>query len=288
MKSLTTLSLLCILIATPIFAKPHDEVLNATVIDLNFTWHEQSPLLSFNPPYKQALTNTHKQTDGMIPGMSFASDMTFFSGQHGAPTIDALGHIGHQGKLFDGTDAVANEGPGGLLAHGIESYPVEKYINRGVLIDIAKAKNVAALPAGYEITVADLKLALKTQGSKLKAGDSVLIRTGFGQYFDSQQSVYMGLRPGVGEEAALWLAKKKIFLAAMDTLTFDVYPEQGTTFPAHRILIAQNGIYIVENINLENIAKASNDKQKYHFPVVMNPVKIKGATGAPLNAFALF
>lgn len=259
---------------------------SAQVVDLNFVWDARSPLLAFNPPFAAALVNTHKQTKGWIPQIAFAADMMFFSGQHGAPTIDALGHISHDGKMFGGLNAEDNEGPGGLAALGIEIYPKEKYVNRGVLLDVARYKGVDALAPGYEITAADLEGTAKAQGVDVRAGDSVLIRTGFGKLFGDKEK-YMGLRPGPGESACSWLAAKKIFLTGADQLTYEVYPEKGTIFPCHRIVIADSGIYIVENMNLEELAPVLAARKNYEFALVINPPKLRGMTGAPINAFAI-
>ena len=259
---------------------------SAKVVELNFVWDQKSPVLPFNPPFAAALVNTHKQTNGWIPQLSFAADMMYFSGQHGAPTMDALGHIGHDGKLFGGLAADQNESPAGLLALGIEHYPKEKFINRGVLLDVARFKGMDTLAPGYEITAADLEATAKAQGVEVKAGDSVLIRTGYGKFF-GDKAKYMGLRPGPGEGAAKWLAEKKVFLTGDDQLTYEVYPEKGTIFPAHRILIADNGIYIVENLNLEELGEQLAARKSYAFALVMNPLRLRGMTGSPLNAFAL-
>jgi kynurenine formamidase len=259
---------------------------SAQVVDLNFVWDSRSPLLAFNPPFAASLVNTHKQTNGWIPQIAFAADMMFFSGQHGAPTIDALGHISHDGKLFGGLPADQNEGPNGLAALGIEVYPKEKYVNRGVLLDVARYKGMDALAPGYEITAADLEATAKAQGVEVRAGDSVLIRTGFGKLF-GDKAKYMGLRPGPGESACTWLAAKKVFLSGDDQLTYEVYPEKGTIFPCHRILIADSGIYIVENVNLEELAPLLAARKNYEFALVINPPKLRGMTGAAINAFAI-
>jgi kynurenine formamidase len=258
----------------------------AKIVELNFVWDQKSPVLAFNPPFAAALVNTHRQTTGWIPELGFAADMMYFSGQHGAPTIDALGHISHNGKMFGGLPAEQNESPAGLLALGIENYPKDKFINRGVLLDVARFKKVDTLAPGYEITAADLQATAKAQGVQVQAGDSVLIRTGFGKFF-GDKAKYMGLRPGPGESAAQWLADQKVFLTGDDQLTYEVYPEKGTIFPAHRILIADNGIYIVENLNLEELADALASRGSYAFALVINPVRLRGMTGAPLNAFAI-
>jgi kynurenine formamidase len=122
---------------------------------------------------------------------------------------------------------------------------------------------------------------------EIRAGDSVLIRTGYGKFFESDKARYMGLRPGPGESAARWLASKRVFLAGDDQLTFEVFPQQGSVFPAHRVLIAENGIYIVENLNLEELAAELARQQVFEFILVLNPPRIRGATGAAVNAFAI-
>jgi kynurenine formamidase len=265
-----------------------DRMKSARVIELNFVWDRNSPLLGLNPPFTIGLQTSHKQTKGIIPGgIAFAADMMFFSGQHGSPNVDALGHISDNQKLFGGADAAASEGATGLLALGIEAYPKERFINRGVLLDVARFKNVEALAPGQEITAEDLEATAKAQGVEIRAGDSVLIRTGYGRFFEADRAKYSALRPGPGEGAARWLASKRIFLAGDDQMSFEVIPEKGTLFPCHRILIADNGIYIVENLNLEDLSKALADLKTYEFVLVLNPPRIRGATGAAANAFAI-
>lgn len=260
----------------------------ARVIELNFIWDSKSPILSLNPPFAIGLHSSHKQTAGAIPGgIAYAEDMMFFSGQHGAPTIDALGHISDNGKLFGGLDAVANESPSGLLALGIEAYPKDRLVNRGVLLDVARYKKVDSLEPGYEITAEDLEATAKAEGVDIQPGDSVLIRTGYGKFFEADRAKYSGFRPGPGEGAARWLAGKRIFLTGDDQMSYEVVPQKGTVFPCHRILIADNGIYLVENLNLEELSQALGRQNVYEFVLVLNPPRIRGATGAPVNAFAI-
>jgi len=260
----------------------------ARVIELNFVWDRNSPLLIYNPPFALGLHTSHKQTQGFIPGgIAFAADMMFFSGQHGAPTIDALGHVSHDMKLFGGVDAAASEGPTGLMALGIETYPKDRLVNRAVLLDVAPFKGVETLTAGQEITAEDLEATVKAEGVDIQPGDSVMIRTGYGKFFESDSKKYMGPRPGPDESAAQWLASKKIFLAGDDTMSFEVIPEKGTIFPVHRILIADHGIHIVENLNLEELAKVLAEEKVYEFLLVLNPPRIRGASGSPVNAFAI-
>ena len=117
----------------------------ARVFDLGFTWDQSSPVLSLNPPYAFALNATHRQTHeiyGSAPGsqVSWTSEMLYFSGQHGAPTIDAIGHIGRNLKLHGGVDAVqATSRPDGIGNDlGIEAFPRDLLLSRGVLLDVAR------------------------------------------------------------------------------------------------------------------------------------------------------
>ena len=94
-------------------------------------------MLNLNPPYSFALNRTHKMTHeifGQVPGsrVSWASEIMFFSGQHGAPTLDAIGHIGRDLKLYGGVDAVAATAtPGGIGANlGIDHFPLDLMLNR--------------------------------------------------------------------------------------------------------------------------------------------------------------
>jgi kynurenine formamidase len=269
---------------------------SARVFDLSFTWNDQSPVLSLNPPYSFALNRTHKMTHeifGQVPGsrVSWASEIMFFSGQHGAPTIDAIGHIGRDLKLHGGVDAVAaTSTPGGIGANlGIDSFPVDLMVNRAVFLDVARqVANGGADPLapGYEITAKHLDDTAKAQGVDVRKGDSVLIRTGWGQYFGKDNAKYLGEQsPGPGQDAARWIIGKGARLAGNDTATFEKRPAAygKELFSVHMMLLTDSGIYIVENMNLEPLSQA----KAYTVALIVTPLKIQGGTGSPLRALAL-
>ncbi|HVJ24751.1 MAG TPA: hypothetical protein VM756_12525, partial [Burkholderiales bacterium] len=83
-------------------------VLRARIFDLSHTWDENSPIAGVNPPYAMSLNATHAGTRGTFDPdgqLSFTSEIQQWSGQHGAPSIDAIGHIGHNGLLYGGVNA---------------------------------------------------------------------------------------------------------------------------------------------------------------------------------------
>ncbi len=268
----------------------------ARVFDLGFTWDQSAPVLSLNPPYALALNATHRQTHeiyGSAPGsqVSWTSEMLYFSGQHGAPTIDAIGHIGRNLKLHGGVDAVqATSRPDGIGNDlGIEAFPPDLLLSRGVLLDVARAVAGGAadpLPPGLEITAKHLEDAARAQGVRVTRGDSVLIRTGWGQYFAKDNARYLGEKsPGPGVDAGRWLVAQGARLTGTDTATYEVRPAVSgkELFPVHMLMIADHGIYLVENANLEEIGAA----RVHLFCLVVPPLRIRGASGSPLRMLAL-
>jgi kynurenine formamidase len=271
-------------------------VKGARVFDLSFTWNDRSPVLGLNPPYSFALNRTHRMTHeifGQVPGsrVSWASDIMYFSGQHGSPTLDAIGHIGRDLKLYGGVDAVsATATPGGIGAKlGMEQFPLDLMLSRAVILDVAR--QVAGgrpdpLSPGFEITAAHLDATAKAQGVEVRAGDSLLIRTGWGQYFGTDNAKFLGEQsPGPGQDAARWIIDHKVRLAGDDTVTFEKRPAAygKELFSVHMMLLADNGIYIMENANLEPVGDARIGVAL----LVVTPLKIEGATGSPLRALAL-
>jgi kynurenine formamidase len=279
-------------------------VRNARIFDLSHLWDENSPIAGVNPPYSMALAATHENTRGSFGDggqLSFTSEIQQWSGQHGAPSIDAIGHIGRDGKLFGGVDAAAATsdsrglGRSGVGAHlDIAHYPKELLVNRGVLLDVARfvQRNASPLPPAFNITDEHLAETARHQGVRIREGDTVLIRTGWGKLFAGDPATYKGDNAaGVGVAGARWLARGKPAAVGNDTLTFEVRPPiafppevpQFQVFPVHMILIPDHGIGIIENYFLEEIAAA----KEYEFLLVVPPIKIRGGTGSALRSFAL-
>ncbi|HEX2198132.1 MAG TPA: cyclase family protein [Burkholderiales bacterium] len=283
-------------------------VKRARIFDLSHTWDENSPIAGVNPPYSMSLTEpgaaNHAGTRGMFGDgdqLSFAGEVQHWSGQHGAPSIDAIGHIGQDGLLFHGVNAADSTsdargiGRSGVGAHlDIAHYPKELLINRAVLLDVARFINRSSAPLapGYNITGEILADTARHQRVNPRRADTVLIRTGWGQYFAGNPGLYKGdSAAGVGVSGAEYLAKQGAKLVGNDTLTFEVRPPIAfppetpafQVFPVHMLLIAQNGIHIIENYDLEEIAAA----KEYEFLLVVPPLKIRGGTGSALRSFAL-
>jgi len=171
----------------------------------------------------------------------------------------------------------------GFTKVGIEK--VGTLITRGVLIDVAALKGVDMLPDTYEITVADLEQALQRQNQKLQPGDAVIIHTGWGKLWAKDNARYMKGNPGIGVQAAEWLAKQDPMLVGADTPPVEVSPnpDPQISLPVHQIMLVVNGIHLLENLKLDDLAA----KRVHEFAFMMQPLKLQGFTGSSVAPIAV-
>ena len=98
----------------------------------------------------------------------------------------------------------------------------------------------------------------------------VLIRSGWGQHFDNGDGdTFRGLStgvPGVAEAGATWLAGHGVHAVGADTIAFERFaPGAGHgLLPAHRVLLVERGIYIIETMDLEELARRRRPRVPLH------------------------
>lgn len=171
----------------------------------------------------------------------------------------------------------------GFTKLGVEQ--VGALVTRGVIIDIARLKNVDMLNASYEITVQDLQQALSNQKLTLQPGDAVIIHSGWGKLWGKDNTRYQAGNPGLGVAAAEWLARQDPMLVGSDTSNGEISPnpDPQVSLPVHQILLAVNGIHILENLKLDALAASG----VYEFAFIIEPLKIQGATGSTVAPIAI-
>jgi kynurenine formamidase len=236
-----------------------------------------------------SLTIPGRPTDGPDGQNRIVHNDELFSGEIGqiGTQLDGLGHIGVRMR---GDDYFYN---GFRLsqfgtAYGLEKLGIEKvgvFFTRGVLIDVARFRGVPRMLAGQAITVKDLEGALKAQKTRVGEGDVVLLRTGHGRLWMKENEAYGKGEPGLGMAAAKWLCDKKIVLVGSDTWATEVVPSENKArpFEVHQLLLVRHGVYNLENLDLEELAKA----KAHEFAFVFAPLRLKGATGSPGNPIAV-
>jgi kynurenine formamidase len=208
--------------------------------------------------------------------------------------FDGLAHIGTRMTMADGStqDVYYNGFTGDeiLGAHGMKQLGVETIkpiVTRGILIDIAGYKNTPRLSKGYEVTLADVRGAIKKQGiaeETIQPGDAVLFRYGWSTLW-SEPEQYNDSPAGIGLEVAAWIVERKLTMIGSDSWTSEVVPNPDPTlaFPVHQELMNKSGIFNIENLTLEELAAANVNE----FLFIFTPVPFKGATGSPGRPIAI-
>lgn len=208
--------------------------------------------------------------------------------------FDGLGHIGKEVAMangethyvfYNGFTAREMDAYDGLQKLGIEH--VKPIITKGILIDIAGYKGVDRLPNSYEVTVADVKGALEAQGlaeGEIAPGDALLFRYGWSSLWEDH-AAYNTNPPGIGLEVAKWVAEKKVTMVGSDSWCTEVIPNPNpnVAFPVHQELMMKNGIYNLENMNLEALAQEGMTE----FLFMVHTIRFKGATGSPARPIAI-
>ncbi len=204
--------------------------------------------------------------------------------EHSGTHIDAICHQAEDLTLFGDIRAGDTQTSRGFTSLGVEEIP--SIFAPGVLLDVAASQGVDRLEPGYAVTAEDLERCCTSENIEIGPGDVVLVRTGNARlYWEDPGSYLQG--PGMAASASRWLAEKRVLAVGADNVAWDVVglrdPDLDVTLPGHLILLARRGIYIVENLQLEELAAAGN----HQFLFVCTPLKFVGATGSPVRPLAM-
>jgi kynurenine formamidase len=236
------------------------------------------------PGYFYALYRRHRDsyrpaTDGPRSSASGVLTMMEHSGTH----IDALCHQARDLRLHGDVRVEDVERSDGYQLLGAETIPL--LLGRGVLLDVAAWKGLNVLPCNHAVTGEELEACAAASRVEVRRGDVLLIRTGYGGRWNDPP-VYMGCA-GVSRSGTIWAGEQGVVAVGADNLAWDALherdPENGGTLFAHTHLLVKNGIYIIENLNLEQLGAAGH----HVFVFVGIPLKLRGATGSPIRPLAL-
>jgi kynurenine formamidase len=205
---------------------------------------------------------------------------------HTGTHVDALSHIScgsddHWYGSYSEADYMGDFGP---LSAEASSMP--PFICRGVLIDVPAYKGVEILEGEYLITVEDVEGALEAQSVEVKAGDAVLIRTGYMQAWGvDEERTERHFGSGIGHEVSMYLAEKGVVLVGGDNESLEINPsvDPENPHPVHIELLVERGIHIMELVHVEDLSR----DRVFEFLFVCLPLRIRGATGSMVRPIAL-
>ena len=178
----------------------------------------------------------------------------------------------------------------------------DKIIGRGLLIDVyrfctAAGRKINPLePEKYSLD--ELKGALKAQGSQLKPGTILLVRTGWMQaYCNASPEVRESLgslidAKGCGLDGGLpiaeWLWDNRVAALGTDAFAAEAYPfDFQSKESLHMLALPLLGLSLGEQFNLEPLADDCAKDKRYEFMVVSAPLHLVGGYASPPNAVAI-
>lgn len=200
---------------------------------------------------------------------------------------DALCHFFWRGQMYNGYSA-ANAGMTGSRTNGVHNWTA-KIVTRGVFVDLAAHRGVESLDPGYAITTDDLDEYLEAKDLEIRAGDALVIRTGFLTSRRGRWSDYAGgPSPGLSLHTAPWLRDKDIAAVAADTWGIEVLPSEIDCWePLHVVALVHTGLAFGEIFDLDALSADSRADGVYEFMFVASPLPLTGASGSPVSAMAI-
>lgn len=241
-------------------------------------WHGAPMHPGHVPPGFSYLLHRRHEPQAVAPDGRSGSSGTLITSDHAGTHIDALCHQAVDLQLCGGVDARATATSFGYTQLAVDT--IDPIVARGWLIDLG------IVEPGRWIGLDEVRRAADAQGVQPGRGDVVLVRTGNGVNWQDEARYLRG--SGMKGEVSTWLAETRVTAVGADNMAWDLVstepePDLGITLPGHVILLVRSGIYILENLFLEDLAGAS----VHEFTFVCTPLKVRGATGSPVRPLAL-
>lgn len=197
--------------------------------------------------------------------------------------IDGLGHIGVDNVYYN-----CNKNSDFVQANGLKKLGVEKippFVTRGIVLDMTAYYGTPMVKEGTAFNRKEIDEQAKRQGLEIKKGDVVLFHTGWQALEGKDNKRFLAGEPGLGKDGALYLASKEVVAVGADTWALEVIPFEKDVgvFEVHQILLARNGIYILENMNTGPLVL---DKA-YEFMFVLGASRMTGGVQAIINPVAI-
>jgi kynurenine formamidase len=255
-----------------------DGVSVSLALDLN----KKKDALNGNP-FEHELS-TSKFSGHEVAGDTYSVQYHGFAHSH----MDGLPHFAHKGKLYNGfsADVLKPDGSKRLGIHNARN----GVFTKGVLIDMPWFRGVDFIEPGTAITVSDLEAWERKTGIRVGSGDVLLIRTGRWECV-RQRGQWNFLEKAAGSHASIakWLKARDVAVIGSDGVS-DVMPSgvEGLANPLHELVLVGLGMPILDNLDLDAVAAAARERNRWEFLFVGAPLRVPGGTGSPLNPIAVF
>ena len=226
---------------------------------------------------------------GAASGLSFALDRVAMNIHGNADShIDALSHVIFDGTLYNGLS------PGAVTAGGATELSIEAaadgIVGRGLLLDIPRLRGVPWLEPGDHVTTDDLIAAQAAQEVRIEPGDLLFVRVGHRSRrrtlgpWDAAHA-----RAGLHPAAMELLAERRIAALGSDGNN-DTAPSttEDVDFPVHVLAVNAMGLHLLDWLQLDDLVAVCDELNRWSFLCVVAPLRLRAATGSPVNPLAIF
>jgi len=201
--------------------------------------------------------------------------------------LDAHSHLQVDGRMYNDRPGSLVTSEGGASKSAI-TVAKDGIVARGLLIDAPRHRGRPALERGEIVHRDEVAAILEAGGAMPRAGDALLLRTGYGHDRIEDGPKWDGKQAGWGANCLPYFREHDIAVIGSDT-TNEAHPSgyQGFRGPIHGIGIAAMGLWLIDNCNLEDLADACAALGTIEFALVLAPIPFAGATGSAINPLAL-
>ncbi|HKV56079.1 MAG TPA: cyclase family protein [Candidatus Binataceae bacterium] len=282
------------------FLTPEGIVEAARLVRNGKVFRLDTPVNYASPPLfeRSPVTHTKKSFESM--GLLGYDDvLDSYNTQEGSQW-DGLGHVGNLAAkaFYNGT---TNDQIKSSSRLGIHNW-ADRFVGRGVLIDACRYRQEKGRPldplSDAKYGLDDLEQALKAQGTELKPGAILLVRTGWmGAYLAASQDQKRAMAPidklkscGIDDsrEMVAWLWDHRVAAIGTDCPAVEPWPWNFRDPGAlHYRTLSLLGLPLGEQFVLDKLAADCAADKRYEFMLVSVPLHLVGGIASPPNAVAI-
>jgi kynurenine formamidase len=199
--------------------------------------------------------------------------------------LDSPCHLFWDGKMYNGRSHSLVDAATGSAWAAVTA-AANGIVTRGVLLDIARVRDVPWLEPGQGVFPEDLEAAEQRQGVRVQPGDAVLLRTGNGLARHENGGL---TQAGWHASCLPWLQERQVALIGADTPQ-DVQPSgyPNVLMPVHAVSLVAMGLWMLDNCDLEACAAMAAELGQWDFHLTVAPIRLARTSGSPVNPIATF
>ena len=204
---------------------------------------------------------------------------------HGTATthLDALCHVWDENGMWNGRNPDEAANMDGAVWGSVHHWK-EGIITRGVLLDVPKHRGKPYVTFEEPIHGWELEDIAKEEGVTLRPGDALVVYSGREKWDESGNPIWGSdpdRRPGLHASCLKFIRESDCCLLVWDMMDFTPNG-YSLAWSVHGSIFAY-GIGLVDNALLQPLAEACAEEGRYEFMLTVNPLRVVGGTGSPVN-----